>query len=328
MSQYRTGTIALTNGSNVVTGVGTSWLSQATPNDLLVRTGEGVVYTIAGVSSDTSLTLTANYGGTTGAGLGYVIHRDFIPGGIPLMQRGDVEAADIYNYAITKITALATTMATETQQGIVELASSAEALAGTDTFRASSPARVHEAFKQFGLGGNAGATLDIDSVSKSGFYIVTGATAGTKPGGLTAGSLLHIERGSASQRTQIFDALVGTGLKQGIYARTRRADGVWSGWTSILGIESGQAWQDVSGSRSSGVTYTNSTGKPIQLGITLQSSASANSFTLNIGGVDVASGSSASSVLSFGLNNIIPNGVGYTLTVTGSMSITDWAELR
>lgn len=182
---------------------------------------------------------------------------------------------------------------------------------------------------KYGIGGKAGSTTDIDAVSEGGFYIVTAGTAGTKPSGVTSGNLIMVERGSSSQRTQIFDALIGAGSEQALFTRTRRNDGTWTSWVSSLSLGAGQAWQDVSGSRLSGVTYTNTTGKPIQLSISLQAaSASSNSFSLNIGGVVVASGSAAATVLSHTLNHVIPHNSQYTLTVTGSMGITTWTELR
>ena len=75
---------------------------------------------------------------------------------------------------------------------------------------------------------------DIDAVDTTGFYIATGATTGTAPPGGMAGALLHIERGSSNQATQVFDTLVGTGADQELYTRTKRSDGVWSPWASVF----------------------------------------------------------------------------------------------
>jgi hypothetical protein len=72
---YSTGTIAVTNGSATVTGTGTVWLSRARPGMLIRRSGDSVSYTIASVASDTSLTLTTNYAGTTGSGLVYSLRQ-------------------------------------------------------------------------------------------------------------------------------------------------------------------------------------------------------------------------------------------------------------
>lgn len=54
-----TGTVALTTGSTTVTGTGTSFLSQLSPDDTLVIAGEE--YTVATVTSNTSLEITDEY---------------------------------------------------------------------------------------------------------------------------------------------------------------------------------------------------------------------------------------------------------------------------
>ena len=131
MSQYRTGTATVTNGSATVTGSGTLWLANVSANDLFVVSG--VSYFVSGVSTNTSLTLTAPYAGTTGGGKSYVIHRDFatiLGVSVPLMQDGDLETVAVYNRMVqamytaygstpngTAATADVTTSATDTTAG-------------------------------------------------------------------------------------------------------------------------------------------------------------------------------------------------------------------
>lgn len=81
----------------------------------------------------------------------------------------------------------------------------------------------------------------------------------------------------------------------------------------------GQTWQDVSASRASGVTYTNSTGKPIMVAI----SQSLSGGTITIGGVSrmYASGASVQPFVF-----IVPNGVTYMASIT--IYSTYWHELR
>jgi hypothetical protein len=68
---YNAGTITATNNSTAVTGAGTAWLSNVVPGEgLLIN---GVVYEIATVVSDTSLTLARVFAGTTASGLLYSI---------------------------------------------------------------------------------------------------------------------------------------------------------------------------------------------------------------------------------------------------------------
>jgi len=77
--QYQTGTVSVTNGSAIVTGSGTLWLTYASIGDLFKVKGEDAIYTIASVDTDTQITLSANYAGTTDTGLQYQIARDFTP---------------------------------------------------------------------------------------------------------------------------------------------------------------------------------------------------------------------------------------------------------
>src|SRR5690554_6043749 len=104
MSQYKTGTVAATNGSEIVTGTGTAWASNLQPGDGFTIASTGVAYDVAQVVSDTELKLSAPYAGATGSGLAYAAWRDFTaPDGIPEMSQGDIETATIFTRAMRKI---------------------------------------------------------------------------------------------------------------------------------------------------------------------------------------------------------------------------------
>ena len=62
-----TGTLTATNSSATVTGSGTLFVSELTFGDII--TLSGVAYTVQSVASNTSLTLTANFAGTTSSSL-------------------------------------------------------------------------------------------------------------------------------------------------------------------------------------------------------------------------------------------------------------------
>ena len=93
-----------------------------------------------------------------------------------------------------------------------------------------------------------------------------------------------------------------------------------------LGI--GQSWVDVTSYRQKGVTYTNNTGKPIQLSIIVRDSGNASSLTLKIGEVvvanlpDIAGGNSGYQQLTA----IVPSAFSYQLNTSEILSY--WAELR
>lgn len=89
-------------------------------------------------------------------------------------------------------------------------------------------------------------------------------------------------------------------------------------WLKSFILGWGQTWQNVTGSRSAGVTYTNTTGKPIQLAITTLS----NGY-ISINGSQVQRSDSASWSTH---NLIIPNNSTYL--VQSGLTIDKWWELR
>ena len=106
---------------------------------------------------------------------------------------------------------------------------------------------------------------------------------------------------------------------------------VATGELSMLG-GSGQTWTDVTASRAGGTTYTNSTGKPILVIITVTQSAG---FVLNynitvssvvLATVNVLTPSQATTAV-IPTTFIVPNGSTYLLTITTG-TLNKWVELR
>lgn len=96
---------------------------------------------------------------------------------------------------------------------------------------------------------------------------------------------------------------------------------------SAIGIS--QNWTDVTSSRVTGTTYTNSTGKPIQVLISLNMGTAGNAFiSLNGLSVDVAGHSAAGAVVRTPVSFIVPNGQTYALSTLTNSSIDQWVELR
>lgn len=90
--QYTTGVVNVTNNSAAVTGVGTLWIANVAMGDTFKVKDEDAIYTIGAVGSDTSITLTANYAGTTKTNQDYQITVDFTPNlSIPEIWAGDVD---------------------------------------------------------------------------------------------------------------------------------------------------------------------------------------------------------------------------------------------
>ena len=92
----------------------------------------------------------------------------------------------------------------------------------------------------------------------------------------------------------------------------------------------GQYWQDVTGSRSKNVVYTNNTGKPIEVAIKVGYSDSDGGLTVTVGGVDIGkvqgNAPSGSGYWETTLNFTVPNTSVYS--VSGGSNVFGWSELR
>ena len=101
MSQYKIGTVSVTNGSPIVTGVDTSWLVEVSIGDLFIVVDDLVSYEIANVDTNLQVTLSSNYGGVTDSQLLYAISRDFTPvRNMPYPVKGDIETAILIKRAL------------------------------------------------------------------------------------------------------------------------------------------------------------------------------------------------------------------------------------
>lgn len=98
---------------------------------------------------------------------------------------------------------------------------------------------------------------------------------------------------------------------------------------SSLGLS--QTWQNMTASRVSGVTYTNTTGKPIQVFVVGADGAGTNpTITAVVGGLTLVSSALYDAGTGGGtafMQFIVPNGATYSVTVTTS-TISRWNELR
>lgn len=107
MSQYTTGTVTVTNGSPTVTGSGTSWSGNVTAGSVFTVTGSGVPYIVGSVDSNTQITLTGNYAGTTLSGQSYSLTTSFTPNRkLPYMEQGDVDPATVHKRAMVALDAI------------------------------------------------------------------------------------------------------------------------------------------------------------------------------------------------------------------------------
>ena len=140
------------------------------------------------------------------------------------------------------------------------------------------------------IAGDTSGTVTLDAPA------VAGSTVLTLPA--TSGTVARVSGDLGTPST-----LVGTNI-------TGTANALNAG----IGVN--QTWQNFTGSRSASTTYTNSTGKPIQLSV-----RNTNAVTITVNGLALGFLSSAAGST---MNAIIPNGGTYSYTGT----IDSWFELR
>jgi hypothetical protein len=168
----------------------------------------------------------------------------------------------------------------------------------------------------------ATGTLGTMSTQNANNVAITGGTInGTTIGATTASAVTGTTVTASTQFSGPGTGLTGT-------AASLTAGNATLSVNSTNAIGYSQTWQNLTSSRAIGTTYTNSTGKPILVNITLNTgSSSATTFTA--GGVIVGSISINVSGGLAGQSFIVPNGSTYFATNTaGANSINTWAELR
>lgn len=97
--------------------------------------------------------------------------------------------------------------------------------------------------------------------------------------------------------------------------------------SSVKGVGIEQTWQNLLASRSAGVTYTNSTGKPIFIAVYVELNAGSYG-QMFINGVEISKSGDGTvqSIPRDTLILIVPNGSTYSVTLDGTIS--KWFELR
>ena len=179
----------------------------------------------------------------------------------------------------------------------------------------------------------ANGEVTVDTTNKT-LRVHDGSTVGgirlaTFTGGLVPATQLPAATTSVQGAVILNNTLTSTSTTEALTAAQGKVlkDSLNTAITSSIGV--GQTWQNLTSSRASGVTYTNTTGKPIQLSIIMRDTNSDNfSVTLKIGGVvvahlpDLAGGNYGYQQLTA----IVPIAQSYQLDTSEIVSY--WAELR
>ena len=168
--------------------------------------------------------------------------------------------------------------------------------------------------------------VTVDTTNKT-LRVHDGSTVGgtrlaTIAGGLVPASQLPDATTSVKGAVILNNTLTSTSTTQALTAAQGKVLN-----DQAFGI--GQTWQDVTASRASGVTYTNSSTRPIMLSIAVRDSSSFGSATLYVNSsiairLDDLAGGSAGHVQ---IVTVVPSGQTYKLDATVNL-ITFWGELR
>ncbi len=199
------------------------------------------------------------------------------------------------------------------------------ASSGTNTTQAASTAFVTGAITALNLGNmstQAKTAVDITGGTITGITDLAVADGGTGASSITANSVI-LGNGSS--------ALSGNLVAPGSSGNVLTSNGTTWQSTAPAGIEGlgfgGEVWNDVTSSRSSGSSYTNSRGYPIMVMVNKGGSGASNSLVATVGGVtlpqfnsDTTNGGT-NAVYTF----IVPTGATYS--VTASAGIGKWCEL-
>jgi hypothetical protein len=228
-------------------------------------------------------------------------------------------------------------VASDTVAGMVELATPAEVLAGEDDERAVTPA------------GFKAALADCLQPSMTGSATLNGTTDNTvqladivTTLGLEVGDVIRIQY-SGYDKLHTVESITndnsvivnyahagnrGNGsLKLADETATATITRIAKGYNAPVGL--GQAWVGVAGSRAHNVTYTNTTGRPISVSITVTWTNNPFTVILVVDGVYVIRSSPYGSTGNFrtSVTAIVPGGSTYEAYLENS-SLEIWTELR
>jgi hypothetical protein len=90
----------------------------------------------------------------------------------------------------------------------------------------------------------------------------------------------------------------------------------------------GQTWQVVTGSRSTGTTYYNTTGKPIEVKFTCTISVSGSSLTMTVGGTQTDADTQVNISDRYRVSSIVPPSASYLISASNTIANGLWTELR
>jgi hypothetical protein len=300
-NQNTTGTAANVTGTVAVANGGTGLTS--TPANGALDIGNGTGFTRTTLTAGANITITNSAGGITiaaSSGGGGTVTA--VTGTAPIVSSGGTAPA------------ISITQATTSTNGY---------LSSTDwnTFNGKQAAGSYVT-----VGGALG-TPSSGTLTNCTFPTLNQNTSGTAAG--LSATLAVSSGGTGTTSLTANNVLLGNGTSAVQVVAPSTSGNVLtsngSTWTSAAptgsGLGIGQTYQDVTGSRTSGTSYTNSTSKPILVYV----GAGSGSIVPVIGGVTLPSTASANGNTQITTSFVVPPSTTYSVTASG---LASWIELR
>jgi len=329
MPWYKSGTVSVALNSNAVIGTGTAFISNGRVGDAF-RGPDGGWYEITNIASDTAMSISPNYQGPTNAAGVYALAP---------MQGYVKDSADALRALVNQFGGvLAVLGSTPTLVGVrtaLNLTDTDGLPEGTNKYYTD--ARVRAAVLAGIITTDSSAVMATDEIITAFGKLQAQATAAASSVAAKAA------KGANSDITSLSALSTPLSLGQG---GTGRTDGLaWGGLKGALSSQTdlqaaldaksafgvGQTWQDMTASRALNTSFTNSTGKPIQIHVFGGPTSAANvAYRVGIGGLFMTGtySAGASGYISSG-SIIVPPGAAYSVTLsTGSAALISWMELR
>lgn len=158
------------------------------------------------------------------------------------------------------------------------------------------------------------------------FYARKSGEALVEPVPPTLGDLGGAASGANTDITSLNAPALGAATATTQTPTTNNTTVATTAFVQAVTLGRNQTWQNVTGSRSAGTTYTNSTSAPIELSIH-SAAGGAVDITLNIGGIAIQRSAYNGTSGVCAVSGTVPPATDYSLTVA-SGSIGVWAELR
>ncbi|CAI3806599.1 hypothetical protein GLGCALEP_04267 [Pseudomonas sp. MM221] len=321
MPWYRSGTVAITAGQTTVTGTGTNFSANVRVGDAFTGP-DGRSYEVTNTASATVLSILPAYQGATVSAGAYAITP--VQGYTKTLADKFNDIANNWGSTLAGLGSVASENVLPVAKGGTGGTTQATARSGIGALGAG----------DYGLGSaQATHTGDMSSLATSSLFQFTETNpAGWSSGMGTYPMGINFYR-SAAVRAQLAVSFGAAGSGAGVYFRQSASGGLTS-WSRLLeaseAIGIGQTWKNVTASRALGTTYTNNTGKPIQIAAQAGPASAVNTALIAVvDGISIFTAYAGAAGVYIGVANVIvPPGSTYRVNSSlGTANLTNWSEL-